>query len=543
MQETDSTYERNLTQPHRRNLLRRMLPFALVPLTLVLIAIILPLINVNRYQRRIVASLSESLGRPIHLDRISLTVLPLPGFTIENLVVGEDPAFGSEPFVRASAVRATLRISSLWRRRVEFTRISLTDPSINLVKTSHGKWNLESILVQAARIEAAPTAQARASAAPRFPYIEATGARLNLKLGDGSSQEKTPFSLTEADFALWLNSPQEWRLRLDGRPVRTDLAVSDTGTIRMEGTLGRAAALNDVPVDIKAEWRSVPLGEASRIVFGSDADLRGSITLSTAILGTVGRSAVQTTVHIADLRRADFIPLHPLSFDVECQAGQTGAFRSFTDLRCTWPPSSTIPSLVALTGSVPDTSHLSASAFQLGSPGLPAATLLSWLNVAVPHVSPEITSTGSLTGSLSHQPATDISPGFWTGQLTLLDGSMSLPTLAAEPIFRGNLILHAVPPAPGDQWGHFLLLPVPLLLGDHDFATLDGRFDRTGYSLHLTGTALPAKLLTMGDALPSIGDGLADILPTSNAPLRFDLVSSRSWTGAQVWHSTSHPRR
>jgi hypothetical protein len=550
MQETDSTYERNLIRlPQRRSLLRRALPVATILVVLVLIAIIVPLINVNRFQRRIVSSLSESLGRPIHLDRISLTVLPLPGFTIENLVVGEDPAFGAEPFVRASEVRATLRISSLWRRRVEFTRIRLTDPSINLVKTPSGKWNLENILVQAARLEAAPTGQTRASGAPRFPYIEATGARLNLKLGDGTLQEKTPFSMTEADVALWLSSPQEWRLRLEGRPIRTDITVSDTGTVRMEGTLGRASSLNDVPVDLKAEWRNVPLGEASNILLGRDADLRGSMTVSASVLGTVARGAVQTTVHITDLRRADFVPLHALSFDLECQAGQSGAFRALTDLRCSWPPP-VVPSFVALTGSIPDVSHLSSAAFELGSPGLPATTLLSWLHVAAAHVSPEMTTTGSLTGSLSHQPATTPASAYWSGQLTLANASMTIPSVADEPIVHSSMILRAVPPAAGESRGQFLLLPVPLLLGNHDFATLDGRFDSSGYALHLTGTALPSRLLALGAALPFLGDGLAEELPASatSTPVRFDLTATRPWNGPQSWHAANRapakpPRR
>ena len=30
-------------------------------------------------------------GRPVHLDRVSLNLLPLPGFILENFVVEEDP--------------------------------------------------------------------------------------------------------------------------------------------------------------------------------------------------------------------------------------------------------------------------------------------------------------------------------------------------------------------------------------------------------------------------------------------------------------------
>ena len=196
MQETDPTYEQGVgTRPGRNGRLRHLIYAGVAVLVLVLLVVLPPLINVNRFQRRIATSIGGSLGRPVHLDRVTFNLLPLPGFTLENLVVGEDPAFGMEPIIRANSVRATLRISSLWRKRVEFSTISFTEPSVNLVRAANGKWNLESILLQASRIEAAPTVQAKAGPAPRFPYIEATGARLNLKQG----QEKLPLSLTEAD--------------------------------------------------------------------------------------------------------------------------------------------------------------------------------------------------------------------------------------------------------------------------------------------------------------------------------------------------------
>src|SRR5579871_2479640 len=169
-------------------------------LVLLLMAFVPPLINVNRLQRRIARNIGASVGRPVHFDNLSLTLLPLPGFTLENFVIDEDPAFGYEPILHAAEVHAILRLTSLWSGHPEFSRISLTDPtSVNLVHLSDGRWNIQSLLFQTSHIPAAPTAQRYAGSAPRFPYIEATGARVNLKL----DQRKTPFSLSDAEFALW----------------------------------------------------------------------------------------------------------------------------------------------------------------------------------------------------------------------------------------------------------------------------------------------------------------------------------------------------
>src|ERR1700722_2761361 len=366
MQQTDPTYEQaddTVETEHRSSRgLRRLLYLACAALSVSLLVLLPPYISVNRYQRRIATSISNSLGRPVHLDKVSLNLLPLPGFTLENFVVDEDPAFGYEPVIRANSVGAPLRLSSLWRRRVEFSTISFTEPSVNLVHLSNGKWNLESILLHAAHIDAAPTAQKSSGTAPRFPYIEATGARLNLKL----DREKSPISFTDADFALWLPDPQQWHLRLSAHPARTDTNVSDTGLFELDGTLGRAASLGQVPINLRSTWRNAPLGEVSRFLLGRDAGLRGEMDLTANAQGTVSNSLIQGRLRLTGARRADFVPAQPMDIDLQCLGTANSYFPAFDDLRCSWPPagSSDAP-ILALTGTVPDLRNPKSSSIQI----------------------------------------------------------------------------------------------------------------------------------------------------------------------------------
>jgi AsmA family len=556
MQEMDPTYEYGEavdadTPPSlSAHTLRRLLYLAFAALAVLLLVLLPPLISVNRYQKRIANSISNSLGRPVHLDKVSLNLLPLPGFTLENFVVDEDPAFGSEPVIRANSVRATLRISSLWRRRVEFSTISFTEPSVNLVHTAAGKWNLESILIHAAHIEAAPTAQKNAGPAPRFPYIEATGARLNLKFDN----EKTPISLTDADFALWLPDPKQWHLRLQGHPARTDTNVSDTGTVQLEGTLGRAASLGQVPLSLRGEWRNVPLGQASLVLLGHDAGLRGDITLSANAQGTVSNSAVQAHLQLTGGRRADFVPAQPLEVDLQCLGTATGDFHSFQDIHCSWPPTgSSDPPTLAISGSLPDIRNPRTVAIEIGTPGLPAATLLDWLHIASSRVPADIAAAGTLTGSLSYRPGS-ANPTPWQGEMLITNASLINPRAGATSLITGDITLQSVaqpapdlhhkkrPPAP--PLSGFLLTPITLALGGKDSATLDGHFDTTGCTFHLTGMASIARLQALAVALPQFGDGLAEVLPTNRAagPFRIDLTATRLWGAAQTWiDNTVHP--
>src|SRR5664279_3776673 len=131
-----------------------------------------PLFNISRYKRRIATSISTSIGRPVHMSTVRLHLLPRPGFEISDFEVEEDPAFGDEPMLRSASVVASIRLSSLWRGRLEMGRINLDEPSLNLVRDAHGRWNFGTVLIKASQSEIAPTPQVRSGSALRFPYIE-----------------------------------------------------------------------------------------------------------------------------------------------------------------------------------------------------------------------------------------------------------------------------------------------------------------------------------------------------------------------------------
>lgn len=530
------------------HLRRFWIGYALLALLLGL-AVLTPLVNVNRFRRRIATSISGSLGRPVHLDNVSMTVFPLPGFVIENLVVDEDPAFGAEPIIRANVVRATLRLSSLWRRRVEFSTISFTEPSVNLVYTSAGKWNIEEVLMQASRIEAAPTTQRRAGPAPRFPYIEATGARLNFKM----EQEKLPFSLVDSEFALWSPDPNQWRLRLRAHPTRTDTSISNAGTVELEATLGRGDSLAHIPLNLTGQWRDAPLGETSRVLSGHDAGWRGNFALTTNIRGTIGESAVTTRLRLIGARKADFVPQQPLGAEIECFATAASVFHSFQDLRCSWPPnaSSGTPTLAA-TGEIPNIRRLQDAQIQIGTSGVPASTLLGWLRVLTPGIADDVTAAGTLTGSVSYNEAADHQ---WFGHLTvhgadvrsggdnstgsLIKGDISLSKVngVVDDVHR-RPVKNLPPPPEG-----FVLSSTTLALGGHDPAVVDGHLDGNGYVLHLTGPATVERLKALETALPCLGSGLnsANNAATETAASRVDLTSAHSWgdPSPRVWQDSS----
>lgn len=524
------------TQEHatpNRKIRRRVILGGLVVLILAALILTPPYVNVNRYRRRITTTMSQSLGRPVHLDNVTLHLLPVPGLTLSNLVVSEDPAFGYEPIIRANTVEATLRASSLWRRHVEFSTIRFIDPSVNLVRNAQGKWNLEDVLMQASHVETAPTAQRTAGPAPRFPYIEATGARMNIKLGN----EKMPFSLTETQFALWLPSPQLWRVRMRGKPTRTDSNVSQTGEMALEGSLQRAPKMADVPLDLRATWNGAPLGEASHLLTGNDAGWRGTVFVETRIAGRLGEASVATHLQLNDLRRADFVPVQPLDVTVDCSSTADVARATLTNATCVMPVGDAKP--LTLTAASVDLEKPKASQAKITATDVPLPWAFSWAKLFSQEIPASLEPAGDINGELAWN-TTSLS---WQGTLVakppapIPDSSRPAKAATADlPQFA-----FAIDTQPATTAG--IAAPIANLASTtlHPATdatlTLSASVDTNGYGIRLMGTATDAQVLQVAGTLPPLDQGVKEVLTgaTKNGASRaIAITCSRLWGGSQA---------
>jgi AsmA protein len=279
------------------------------------------------------------------------------------------------------------------------------------------------------------------------------------------------------------------------------------------------------------------------------------MVLSANVEGTVGNSAIQTRLQLTGARRADFVPAQSLDIDLQCLGTATGDFHSFQDVHCSWPPAgSSGPPTLAISGAFSDIRNPNTAAIEISTPGLPAATLLDWLHVASSRVPADITAAGTLTGTLSYHPGSNISTP-WQGEMHITGAGLINPRAGDTSLVDGDVVVQSVTAPIPDTHRHphltpvslpsgFQLAPATLALGGKDPATLDGRFDTTGYTLHLTGMASTARLHALAAALPQFGDGLAEVLPTNRAagPFRIDLTATRPWGEAQTWtDNTARP--
>ena len=290
-----------------------------IVVTLALAFVLPPSVNLNHFRARLSESLSRSLGLQVNVESVRLRLLPLPGFMFRHLRISDDDEQGAEPILQTAEDYgdhsfATLRLSSLWRGRFEIASVSLTQASLNLTRNGDGHWNLERLIDRAAQVPSAPTSKKKPEARIRFPYIELKDSRINFKFG----AEKKPFTLSDAQFALWLAAENRWNVRMKAVPLRTDENISDTGVIEMSGSFDRATQFSQTPFHFQINWERPEVNAIARIARGRDPGWRGAVDLSAELNGTPADFTARTSASIDEFRRYDIARSSPFDIRVSC---------------------------------------------------------------------------------------------------------------------------------------------------------------------------------------------------------------------------------
>jgi hypothetical protein len=323
-----------------------------------------------RLKNRLANSLAQGLQRQVEIGSVHVHLLPRPGFDLENFVVHDDPAFSAEPMLRADEVSASLRVLALLRARLEVSRLSLTEPSLNLVRNEQGRWNISTILEHAAATPVSPTGHGGSASRPEFPYIEAERARINFKI----RSEKKPFALSDADFGLWQDSESTWGMRLKAVPLRTDFNLTDTGVIRANGTWQRAEQLRDTPVQFSILWERAQLGQLSKLISGADRGWRGTVRVETNLSGTPSALTAVSDAEVQDFRRYDLAGGDPLRLHTHCVGQYSVDGGALQNIDCASPIGT---GRIALTGSVQRLQWPAKYDLALVADAVPVAPLLA----------------------------------------------------------------------------------------------------------------------------------------------------------------------
>jgi len=491
-----------------------------------------PVVRLNRFRGILEQSMTRSLGRQVAVQAVYLRLLPRPGFHLSGFTVQDDPAFSSEPMLRSDSVAASLRLTSLWRGRMEIASLSLGAPSLNLVRAADGRWNAEAILGRAAQIPSAPTSLRLAESRPRFPYIEAEGGRINFKFG----QEKKVFFLQDADFALWLASEDQWSMRLSARPVRSDASLGDTGQLTINGSFQRSPDLRTTPLKLDAVWENAQLGQLTHLVYGRDRGWRGEITAHAIVSGSPAALSFTADARAADFRRYDIAQRDSVTLTVNCE----GLFRGIAPaavnpaphvlyLQCEAPVGN---GGMVLRGQARTSSNYD---FDVVVDKLPLSSVAALARHLKRDLPPDLKAGGTLSGSLEFRPA-EASGSLVASDLSLRSASGNL--LANSVIFaldsERESPSHKMTSAKFSQRAVsspvlLRMLPVSLLLGGASPLVVSGHAGAADYAVEMKGDADCERLLNLLQTLALPPPPRLALI--RHGKIKVDLRTAGSWQG------------
>jgi hypothetical protein len=259
--------------------------FGVAAVVLGLAAWYVPQISAARFREPIRKALESALGRKVNVGAVEFRVVPLPGFTVHEVVIGEDPAIGPEPVAYVTTLRARPRLSVLFGGALEFASVDLEDTSLNLTRVDRGenevRWNFSSLM--------------RPNPRTAFPSIHMIGGRINFKFGD----TKSIFYLLNTDVDLWPPSQADgpWTVRVRALPARTDRPARGFGSFTARGQWMQREKI--LTLDVKLEKSE--LGDLLTLVQGGESGLHGHMWGDAHLSGPLSRVGLTGRLTVDDI--------------------------------------------------------------------------------------------------------------------------------------------------------------------------------------------------------------------------------------------------
>ncbi len=252
------------------------------------------LFQAELFRSSIHRGLEASLGRKVEIKgAISYSLLPRPGFAIENVYIHEHPSVGVEPFAWVSELTFRVSLLHLLAGRVDLAGIQMDEPHINLMKHPGAPWNFQPFLDHALVSK---------TSGATLPAIEITNGRLNFKSGD----TKSVLYLDGTDLTVEADSssPDRFGIKFEGEPARTDRSARAMGRLSGRGMLqlGRSSGAEST-IELSLNSERAAISEIMTMLEGRGIGLGGFVTSRLRLSGPLSAIAIEGKLELDDVGR------------------------------------------------------------------------------------------------------------------------------------------------------------------------------------------------------------------------------------------------
>jgi len=140
-------------------------PLVIVASVLLCLIVIVPLglwlfLDANQFRPTLESSLGDALGRKVTIGNLHVALFS-GSIAVDNLAIADDPAFSTEPFVTAQAVRVGVDMMPLiLSRSLRVQSFRLEQPHVALWRSPSGGWNFSKLGSSAPSQKSSPSATA-----------------------------------------------------------------------------------------------------------------------------------------------------------------------------------------------------------------------------------------------------------------------------------------------------------------------------------------------------------------------------------------------
>jgi hypothetical protein len=413
-----------------------------------------PYLSVNQFAPRIRAALESALGRKVELGAVHFSLFAGPGFSLDNVVIHENPAIGIEPIAYVGSLEAVPRIASFFGGHLEFASIRLDDASINVAKTGGpsepGRWNFEALLNR--------------SVMRAIPELHVRSGRINFKFGD----TKSVFYLTNTDLDIAPPSrgASAWNVDFTGEPARTDRPAHGFGEFIARG---RWTQTGPGRLDLDVRLEKAAISEIVSLLHGYDAGIHGTVASRMHLTGPLDDIRISGNMDIEGVHRWDRMPPYGQSWPLRL-AGRLNVPTQTVEMESTTAGGETLPLAVRFRCS----DYLSQPHWgvALNWNRFPAGPVLDLARQMGADLPPKLNMAGSLDGVLGYT-----SQGNLQGELDFHDASVAIPDSPPVRSAQARLIFDR---------GHAKLAPAVVRTAQDETAQLAADYDWKAQSLDLT---------------------------------------------------------
>ena len=430
---------------------RGVLKLAGVGVLLVLAAgILAPYVTLEHYARGLQASLSRALGRPVELGNVHFSLFKGPGFSVDRVIIYEDPAIGIEPVAYIEEPGSMEVVPSIWSLlggRFVISSIRLNEASINLAKSGPagewGRWNFASLI--------------NPSVIRTVPAIHVRNSRIHFKFGD----TKNVFYLTETDLDLSPTVTGDWKIACSARPARSDRPAQGLGSFTLKGRWYRN--VNRVDMDLQVDHTG--LGEVTALLNGADAGVHGSLSSRLHFAGPFQNLGITGRLDISDVHRWDMLPGNSQGGTLYI-GGRLDLIGQQLELHSGTPGNASLPLAVHFRA----TDYLSQPhwAVAINWNRFPAGPILEFARHMGAQLPPRLELSGAMDGAIGYS-----GQGSLQGAVAFHDTALTIPDSPPVRFEQANLIFGG---------GHAHLAPALVRGGDNDQARIEADYgfdDRT----------------------------------------------------------------